>query len=190
MRFVKWYIPFVITIVIVFLNLVYEEKNKPVISFTYHKENDDRVIMLWDSVKVLHDSQKEYASLTETNFKIRIESIIRDIKPTIIRQDSLLLLTLSEDSLYKGRTNNLIRCFYIGPIQEDIFKVGNRVVIFGYRNHSTVTQEIVMKADFIERYTIFSELSRLGMQGYQILGLLAVIAIASFFYTAKKLKSV
>lgn len=181
----KWYALYFAAVLLAAANQWYQQDNtgqqqamKAVpASYSLYRE--------WDSVKMLHDTSSEYLSRGLETGKARLESTLRGVKNIIIRQDSIILLTLEIHSILED--TRTITCFYVGPFDADMFQVGNRLITYGYL--SQVDGNTLMKADFVERYTVFSELSRIGLSGYQILLLLLGTSIVLITISIKRIDS-
>ena len=184
----KWYLPFLIVTIIVAANLIYVSTNKSYAKIEYLRESDYSTSIFWDSIKILHDSNPKYEAFSNNKSnKIFLRSVIREITPKVIREDSLIMLTLCDDSLFTKSKNNIFKCFYIGPYDSEIFTIGNLVEIFGYKKPLPNTNIVYVKVDFIQKYSWFNELSRLGLSGIQILIFTSVLCILLFSYTMYKL---
>lgn len=186
----KWYLPFLIAIIIVIVNYIYISSNnssQTILKSKYTPVNDFSTIKMWDSIKIMHDSSK-YINISDDNtYKVFLRSTIREISFIIIREDSLIMLTLCDDSLYTKGKNKIFKCFYFGPFDSEIFTIGNLVEIFGYKKTSPNSNVDFVKVDFIQKYSWFNELSRFGLTGIQILIFISILCIFLFSYTIFKL---
>ena len=182
-KYLQYYLPFLLVIIIITADFFYTQNKQNKFPLTYQKETDYNSVRFWDSVKVMHDSRSDYIPIRKGSEKVFLTSTIRSVEPKYIREDSMLIITLSEDSMKPGNKQTIFRCFYIGPLDSSLFKISNRVRVYGYAKQDTLRKTVYIKADFIEKNTLLTQAGRLGLSNQIVLVLLVFITLLVFIIT-------